>query len=41
LGGYSLTADNLSGVTVMLTLAAGEIDKAAFAAWLRANIAAR
>ncbi|MES2236154.1 MAG: hypothetical protein V4500_00185 [Pseudomonadota bacterium] len=41
LNGYSLTADNLSGVTMMLTLAAGEIDKAAFASWLRANVAAR
>lgn len=41
LNGYELTADDVSCVTVMLNLAAGEIDEEAFAAWLRAHLAAR
>lgn len=41
LNGYELTADDVSCVTAMLNLAAGEIDEAAFAAWLRAHLAAR
>ncbi|MBH1975903.1 MAG: type II toxin-antitoxin system death-on-curing family toxin [Rhodocyclales bacterium] len=41
LNGYELTADDVSCVTTMLNLAAGEIDEAAFAAWLRAHLAAR
>ncbi len=40
LNGYDLTADDVSCVTTMLSLAAGEIDEAAFAAWLRAHITA-
>lgn len=41
LNGYALTADDVPCVTTMLNLAAGEIDEAAFAAWLRAHLAAR
>ncbi|MFZ3223796.1 MAG: type II toxin-antitoxin system death-on-curing family toxin [Rugosibacter sp.] len=41
LNSYELTADDVSCVTTMLNLAAGEIDEAAFAAWLRAHLAAR
>ncbi len=41
LNGYSLTADDVSCVNTMLDLAAREIDETAFAAWLRAHLAAR
>ena len=41
LNGYELAADDLACVTIMLALAAGEIDEASFAAWLRAHIIAR
>jgi death-on-curing protein len=41
LNGYGLTADDVSCVNTMLDLAAGEIDETAFAAWLRAHLAAR
>lgn len=40
LNGYELTADDVSCVTTMLNLAAGEIDEAAFGGWLRAHITA-
>ncbi len=36
-----LTADDLSCVTAVLALAAGGIDEATFAAWLRTHLAAR
>jgi death on curing protein len=37
LNGWVLLADDFSCITTMLALAAGDIDEAAFAAWLRAN----
>jgi death on curing protein len=39
LNGASLTADDANCVATMLALAAGELDEAAFAAWLRAHTA--
>lgn len=41
LNGYRLQATQLEATQVMLALAAGEIEEAAFAAWLRAHIAPR
>jgi death-on-curing protein len=41
LNGYRLTASQLEATRTMYALAAGDIDEAAFAAWLRANIEAR
>ncbi len=41
LNGYRLNATPRDATQVMLHVAAGEIDEAAFAAWLRMNIAAR
>lgn len=41
LNGAQLVADDTACVTTMLALAAGEIEEAAFAAWLRANIVLR
>ena len=39
LNGRELTADDASCVATMLALAAGDLDEAAFAAWLRAHTA--
>ena len=41
LNGYSLSASDAECVLTMLDLAAGEIDEAAFATWLRNNLALR
>lgn len=41
LNGYCLIADDADCVRIMLALAAGEIEEAAFAAWLRARVAPR
>ena len=41
LNGRELTADDASCVATMLALAAGDLDEAAFAAWLRAHTAPR
>ena len=41
LNGYRLNATQLDATQTMLHVAAGEIDEAAFAAWLRAHLAAR
>lgn len=41
LNGWSLLADDVACVVSMLALAAGEIDEAAYAAWLREHIARR
>jgi death-on-curing protein len=41
LNGYRLQATQLEATQVMLAVAAGEIEEAAFAAWLRAHIAPR
>jgi death-on-curing protein len=41
LNGTTLSADDVDCVTTMLALAAGEIEEAAFAAWLRTNIKPR
>jgi death-on-curing protein len=41
LNGYRLNATQLDATQTMLHIAAGEIDEAAFAAWLRAHLAAR
>lgn len=38
LNGATLSANDADCVTTMLALAAGEIEEAAFAAWLRTNI---
>jgi death on curing protein len=39
--GYRLTADQVSATHTMLAVAEGKLDNAAFAAWLRMNIALR
>ena len=41
LNGYRLRTDQTSATHAMLAVAAGEIDEAAFARWLRAHIAPR
>jgi death-on-curing protein len=41
INGYRLTATPRDATQVMLHVAAGEIDETAFAAWLRAHLAAR
>ena len=41
LNGYNLSASDAECVLTMLDLAAGEIDEAAFATWLRNNLALR
>lgn len=41
LNGARLMADDADCVRIMLAVAAGEIDEAAFAAWLRAHLAPR
>ena len=41
LNGFVLTASDAESVVNMLALAAGDIDEAAFAAWLRAHLAPR
>ena len=41
LNGYRLQTSQLDATQVMLALAAGEIEEATFAAWLRANIVTR
>ena len=41
LNGFVLTASDAESVVNMLALAAGDIDEAAFAAWLRAYLAPR
>jgi death-on-curing protein len=41
LNGRELTADDASCVATMLALAAGDLDEAAFAGWLRAHTAPR
>jgi len=41
LNGYRLNATQLDATQTMLHVAAGEIAEAAFAAWLRAHLAAR
>lgn len=41
LNGYELRASDADCVLTMLAIAAGEIDEAAFAAWIRANSKAR
>lgn len=41
LNGYRLNAAQLDATQTMLHVAAGEIDEAAFAAWLRMHLAAR
>lgn len=41
LNGHMLTADDVSCVSTMLALAAGELDEAGYAAWLRAHIVPR
>jgi death-on-curing protein len=41
LNGYVLAADDVSCVRTMLALAAGELDEAGYAAWLRAHLAPR
>jgi death-on-curing protein len=41
LNGYRLNATQLDATQTMLHIAAGEIDEATFAAWLRAHLAAR
>jgi len=41
LNGYRLTASQLEATQVILAIAAGDIDEAAFAAWLRQHLAAR
>lgn len=41
LNGFRLQATQLEATQVMLAVAAGEIEAAAFAAWLRAHIALR
>jgi len=37
LNGFDLTAEDIDCVLTMLALAAGDLDEAAFAAWLRAH----
>jgi death-on-curing protein len=41
LNGQALIADDAQCVTTMLAVAAGELDEAAFAAWLRSHMEAR
>lgn len=41
LNGYRLTSDQASAAAAVLALAAGEIDEAEFAAWLRPRLRAR
>lgn len=41
LNGFELTAEDTDCVLTLLALAAGELDQAAFAAWLRAHAQAR
>lgn len=41
LNGHELVADDLSCVTTMLAVAAGELNEAAFAAWLRQHTVKR
>ena len=41
LNGFELIAEDADCVLTMLTLAAGELDEAAFATWLRAHIQPR
>lgn len=41
LNGHELVADDLSCVTTMLTVAAGELNEASFATWLRQHMAKR
>lgn len=41
LNGYRLTAGQAEATIAMLEVAAGELDEAAFAAWIRANSKAR
>jgi len=41
INGYRLNATQLEATQIMLHVAAGEIDETAFAAWLRAHLAAR
>ncbi|MBS3934802.1 MAG: type II toxin-antitoxin system death-on-curing family toxin [Sulfuritalea sp.] len=41
LNGYRLTAGQAEATVVMLEIAAGDLDEAAFAAWIRANSKAR
>ncbi len=37
LNGYQLTADDVACTLTMLSVAAGDVDEAAFAAWIRQN----
>ena len=41
LNGYRLVADQADATVAMLALAAGELDEASFAAWLRTHLKAR
>ena len=41
LNGYRLNASQIEATQAMLAVAAGEIDEAGFAAWLRQHLAAR
>ena len=41
LNGHSLAANDVDCVLTMLAVASGELDEAAFAAWLRDHLAAR
>ncbi|MBK9135820.1 MAG: type II toxin-antitoxin system death-on-curing family toxin [Betaproteobacteria bacterium] len=41
LNGHELTADDAGCVVTMLQVAAGDLDEPAFAAWIRAHLAAR
>lgn len=41
LNGYRLTAGQAEATVVMLDVAAGDLDEAAFSAWIRANSKAR
>jgi death-on-curing protein len=41
LNGYALSADDTSCILTMLALAAGDIDEANFASWIRQNSAQR
>lgn len=41
LNGYRLTAGQAEATVVMLDVAAGDLDEAAFAAWIRANSTTR
>jgi death-on-curing protein len=41
INGYRLVADQISATQVMLAVAAGEIEEAQFAAWIRSNMKPR